>query len=263
MNYLIRYFREQENIFLQQLILIRQLPGKKPVHDLRVAYKKWRTVLQFAEEERKLNHQVDIVSIRTIFRVAGIYRDAEMSDMLLKQYSKKEKCLLPSFQQYLRALKSLGRAQTKAIANADIHSCLQSIHDMHLPALAEDADARLNVLIQNYSTRKWDNCKSMQAHFSKKAHATRKELKQIYYLLLLCPVNTLFDTGQMKQLDHILNALGHWHDHEVLHQRLRYFRKNMLVKGMEEYEQAIKLEDLLKLEREGWLLKAEEGLNQM
>jgi len=263
LNYLLRYFREQENIILQQLVLIRQLPGKKPVHDLRVAYKKWRTVLRFAEEECKPNCHPEIATVRTIFRIAGIYRDEEMSDVLLKKYSKKEKCLLPSFQQYLRALKSIGRVQTKAAALTDIHSCLLSIQHNHLPVLADYTDAGLNDLIQTYTSRKWKECLSMQEHFNKKAHAIRKELKQVYYLLLLCQVNTLFDDGQMKQLDQILNALGNWHDHEVLHQRLRYFRKNMLVKEMEEYGQAIKLEALLKLEREGWLLKADEGLKEM
>jgi CHAD domain-containing protein len=264
LNYLLRYSREQETIFLQQLSLIRQLPGKKDVHELRVAYKKWRTVLRFAADEFKLNQLVqELVSIRIIFRVAGIYRDAEMSDSLLKQYSQKEKCSLPSFQQYLRGLKSIGRAQTKAVANIEINSNLHLVHQDLSPSLNSISENELNNLIQIDAGRKWESCMSMKDHFSKQAHPIRKTLKQVYYLLMLCPVNTLFDAGQMKELDSILNALGHWHDHEILYDRLRYFRKNMLVKGLEEYEQAMKLEAVLKLERDGWLGKAEVGLKEI
>lgn len=186
-----------------------------------------------------------------------------MSDVLLKKYSKKEKCLLPSFQQYLRALKSIGRVQTKAAANTEISSNLHSVHQELSPSLNSISENELNELIQAYAGRKWESCMSMKDHFSKQAHPIRKELKQVYYLLMLCPVNPFFDVPQMKQLDMILNALGHWHDHEILYERLRYFRKHMLVKGLEEYEQVVKLEELLKLERDGWLGKAEEGLRRI
>lgn len=264
MNYLLRYSREQETIFLQQLSLIRQRPGKNDVHELRVAYKKWRTVLHFADDEFKLNQLgQELAPIRRIFKVAGIYRDAEMSDALLKRYSQKEKCSLPSFQQYLRGLKSIGRVQTKAIANIEISSNLQSVHQELSPSLNPISENELNNLIRSYAGRKWESCMSMIDHFSKQAHPLRKELKRIYYLLMLCPVNTLFDAMQMKQLDSVHNALGHWHDHAILYQRLRYFRKHILVKGLKEYEQAIKLGELLRLERDGWLGRAEEGVREI
>ena len=234
------------------------------MHELRVAYKKWRTVLHFADDEFKLNQLgQELVPIRRIFKVAGIYRDAEMSDALLKRYSQKEKCSLPSFQQYLRGLKTIGRVQTKAIANIEISSNLQSVHQELSPSLNPISENALNNLIRSYAGRKWESCMSMIDHFSKQAHPLRKELKRIYYLLILCPVNTLFDAMQMKQLDSVLNALGHWHDHAILYQRLRYFRKHILVKGLKEYEQAIKLGELLRLERDGWLRKAEEGVREI
>ncbi len=234
------------------------------MHELRVAYKKWRTVLHFADDEFKLNQLgQELAPIRRIFKVAGIYRDAEMSDALLKRYSQKEKCSLPSFQQYLRGLKSIGRVQTKAIANIEISSNLQSVHQELSPSLNPISENELNNLIRSYAGRKWESCMSMIDHFSKQAHPLRKELKRIYYLLMLCPVNTLFDAMQMKQLDSVHNALGHWHDHAILYQRLRYFRKHILVKGLKEYEQAIKLGELLRLERDGWLGRAEEGVREI
>ena len=234
------------------------------MHELRVAYKKWRTVLHFADDEFKLNQLgQELVPIRRIFKVAGIYRDAEMSDALLKRYSQKEKCSLPSFQQYLRGLKTIGRVQTKAIANIEISSNLQSVHQELSPSLNPISENELNNLIRSYAGRKWESCMSMIDHFSKQAHPLRKELKRIYYLLMLCPVNTLFDAMQMKQLDSVHNALGHWHDHAILYQRLRYFRKHILVKGLKEYEQAIKLGELLRLERDGWLGRAEEGVREI
>jgi len=264
LNYLLRYSREQETIFLQQLSLIRQRPGKNDVHELRVAYKKWRTVLHFADDEFKLNQLgQELAPIRRIFKVAGIYRDAEMSDALLKRYSQKEKCSLPSFQQYLRGLKSIGRVQTKTAAHIEISSTLQSIHQLLNTALNAIAEMELNELIQVYTGRKWESCMLRKDDFSKQAHPLRKELKRIYYLLMLSPVNTLFDAMQMKQLDSVHNALGHWHDHAILYQRLRYFRKHILVKGLKEYEHAIKLGELLRLERDGWLRKAEEGVREI
>lgn len=263
MNYLIRYFREQENHLHQQFVLIRQMPGNKSVHELRVAYKKWKAILRFAEDECNLNPPDETGTVQTFFRIAGIYRDAEMSEALLKQYSKKEKCLLPSFRQYLRALKSMSRLQCRDAAREDLNTCLHAVQQILLPALTVYTEEMLNDLIPAYTSRKWDHCLSMADHFSKNAHLIRKELKQIYYLLMLCPVNILFDSGRMKQLDQVLDDLGHWHDHVILHQRLRYFRKNMLVKGMEEYEQAVKLEEVLELERDGWLIKAEEGLKKI
>lgn len=202
-------------------------------------------------------------ALRYFFRIAGIYRDAEMSESLFKQYIRKEKCRLPSFHQYLRALCRITGHQTHSAAQADMNTWFLSIANRITPLLSAFPEEELNNQVQSYAGKKWDACLELRDQFTKQAHALRKELKQIYYLLLLCPVNILFDPGQMKQLDRALDALGNWHDHELLYQRLRYFRKHYLVKGMDEYEQACKMETLLDLEREGWLSMAEEGLKKI
>jgi CHAD domain-containing protein len=94
-NFLLRYWDEQRLVFLQNLAIIRQKPGKKTVHDIRVAIKKLNSSLALAnsitagEEEKKFE------LIRQFFRISGKNRDVDTCLLLLRRLEKQEQVMLP------------------------------------------------------------------------------------------------------------------------------------------------------------------------
>lgn len=211
------------------------------------------------EGEEKLRFQ----TLKIFFSTAGRMRDVEMNQSLLRKISREEKVLLPSFQQSLRSLLRITRANTRSAAALPL--------EQEISELTQKVRLVLSTLTENECSQKTTEevyrqlevCRADLSFSDKEAHAIRKKMKQVYYWLGFLPVNPCFTEKQMKQLDKALLALGHWQDHTVFRSRLRAFRQQYLAKGSEEYEHSQKLETATRLIRDQWLARAEELLKKL
>jgi CHAD domain-containing protein len=260
MNQLLTYWQTQSGLLTDQVALIRQRPSRRVVHDARVALKKMKALLKLANEFSPDHVRFSLPpSLQLIFGAAGRYRETEMSLLLLRSVHRKDAILLPSFIKEQKARLAINRKNLRLSVEADIEAPLKEISGW-LQEMDHIADHDLNESINRLSSEGVTELKDRMKGFPKEAHAFRKKCKQLYYWLQICTLNTLYDPAEMKVLHKALDALGQWHDTEVLRKRIRLFRKTCLVKGMEEEDACRKAEELLKIKMEEWLCNAREKL---
>lgn len=262
-NYLLKHWEEQSRVFLENLAAIRIKPGKRNIHDLRVAIKKLKSALRlavhFADEEEK----VDFETIRLLFRLTGKYRDVEISIFLLRKIARDETLELPSLSRNLRAMLAVTRNTAKREALKDQETELAFIHNWISGQLSPVSNEMLEKKIEEQVAIITCGLKKLLDKFNQHAHEIRIQLKQLYYWLKLSEVNPFFDKRQMKILDKALLALGNWHDYFVLHEKIRRFRKEYLVKNSPEYIHTRKAEEIIKLLQEQWLTDARLRLEKL
>ena len=262
-NFLLRYWDEQRLIFLQNLAIIRQKPGKKTVHDIRVAVKKLNSSLALANSITAGDEVKKFELIWQFFRISGKNRDVDTCLLLLRRLEKQEQVMLPPLVQQLKKMLLITRKAMRSAAGDDLEGELATISEwMHssLSSLPDDTIARQTEKMAAVCLDEFD---SLSDKFREHAHGIRKLLKRLYYWLKQCPVNPFFDRSQMKKLEKALRDLGNWHDYFVLRNKVRSFRKEYLVKGTAAYGQAIKLEELSGIMQDGYLADAKEKVTFM
>jgi CHAD domain-containing protein len=82
--------------------------------------------------------------------------------------------------------------------------------------------------------------KTLAKHFHKNAHEIRKQLKDVYYWLKICPKALAESFINIKVLDRVLNYLGNFQDHFILKKKIKQYIKD-LPKKNEEKEMLISL----------------------
>lgn len=264
MNAIQRYWQELSIPFEKELDKIRVRPSRRAVHDWRVSVKKTKAILRLLSF--RLNEDAAFsfpAPLQLIYAVAGRYRDTEMSILLLHRLSRKEGILLPSFLHAQQAMLSINRKQLRQVVQTATYPAIAEIAlFIEQISLSMDEEA-LNEKINGLATERLIEISSNMKDWKKEAHASRKKLKQVYYWLQMGDVNTLFSARQMRTLHKVLDALGHWHDHTVLHKRIRYYRKNTLIRGLEEEDACRKAEDYLEKLSEEWLYLAGEKMEHL
>lgn len=251
------YWDKQCGIFRQNLLLLREKPSRDAIHDIRVAVKKMYSTWQFIciLKPQKADPGA-FPNIRHFFRVAGINRDADISLSILRKTGRSAGITLPSFQYYLRSIRSFAGNNTKKAAEWPLENTLEILTTAFNEYLSGFSGEQLKELLDEQNRTKENEALGLMKDFEARAHQIRKELKQLYYGLISSPQNTRFDAKEMKLLNKTLDALGHWHDYDVFCRRLKYFRRHYLAKKTEEYEQAVNLEKVARLLCEEWLAGA-------
>lgn len=255
-NFILRSWNEQEKLFFVHLETIRKKVGKKPVHDIRVVVKKLRSYLQLAHALTGKDHRPIFEPVKTFFRLSGKYRDPEMNLALLKKQEKKEGITIPSFEKALRSLITTTREWTKKAAAVIVQKDLTGLGAWLYSSLQAYSDAALMELTQKLCATKMEEVKELDSELDKNAHEVRKLLKLTYYWLSACPPPAFITKKEMKSLDKCLECLGNWHDHFVLGNKIKDFRKANLVKNTEEYMSARKMEQVINDTRDGFLEEA-------
>jgi CHAD domain-containing protein len=77
------------------------------------------------------------------------------------------------------------------------------------------------------SVLKIKKVKTLAKHFQKNAHEIRKQLKDMYYWLKICPKDLPEGFINMKVLDRILTYLGNWQDHVILKKKIKQYLKDL------------------------------------
>ena len=230
-NLILKNWLQQEKVFNDNLILCRKRPTKITVHDLRVAVKKMRSYLRLKQQLSDDEWKGSFVKISALFKSFGRLRDHDMSLMLIRKLERKEFLSFVFFKEYLSVNRSLARkwARQNAI-NFDEHEPF--IFNEQFKILT-GSNAEIAERIIQLSALKIKKVKNLAKHFQKNAHEIRKQLKDVYYWLKICPKELAESFINMKVLNQILNYLGSFQDHFILKKKIKQYSKDLPKKNEE------------------------------
>ena len=95
----------------------------------------------------------------------------------------------------------------------------------------QGSDEEVCEKIIQLSALKIKKVKTLAKHFQKNAHEIRKQLKDVYYWLKICPKDPGFIN--MRVLHRILSYLGNWQDHFILKQKIKQYIQDLPKKNEE------------------------------
>src|SRR6186997_368806 len=239
-NLISKNWLQQKKVFNENLILSRKRPTKLFVHDLRVAVKKMRSYLRLKEELTKDEWKESFSKISALFKSFGRLRDYDMSLNLLRKLERKEFLSFIYFKEYLSVNRSLTRKWVKQDAfkfNDQEPDIFNKQFDL-LPGTNQEVCEKIIQL----SALKIKKVKNLTKHFQKNAHEIRKQLKDLYYWLKICPKGLAEGFINIKILDRLLTYLGNWQDHVILKKKIKQYIQDLPKRN----EEKIKLKELEK-----------------
>ena len=213
----------QEQNFNDNLILVRKRPTKITVHDIRVAVKKMRSYLRLKEELTGDKWKGSFLKISALFKSFGRLRDYDMSLALIRKLERKELLSFIFFKEYLSVNRSLTRKWAKQDA-LKFNDQEPDTFNQQFNSLQGSEEEVCEKIIQ-LSVLKIKKVKTLAKHFQKNAHEIRKQLKDVYYWLKICPKDPGFIN--MKILHRILSYLGNWQDHFVLKKKIKQYIQDL------------------------------------
>ena len=221
---ILQNWREQKKIFTDNLLISRKRPTKASVHDLRVAVKKIRSYLRLKKQISGEDWKELLSTILALFKSFGKLGDFNMSLTLKRQLERKEHLSLDNFREYLNVNRALSRKWVKQDAikfNAQELDALTQQFNLDL------TEKEICEKILHYSALKVKRVKILSRHFQKNAHKIRKQLKDVYHWIKICPKDFTEHFIRIKSLDQMLKYLGSWQDHFVLRKKINQYTKDV------------------------------------
>jgi CHAD domain-containing protein len=238
-NLILQNWLQQEKTFNANLIINRKRPTKIAVHDLRVSVKKMRSYLRLKEKLTTDELKGSFSKISGLFRSFGRLRDYDMSLTLLRKLERKEIMSFIFFKEYLSVNRSLSRKWAKQHA-LKFNNQEPDLFNQQFDFLPDSKEEVCEKIIE-LSALKIKKVKTLAKHFQKNAHEIRKQLKDMYYWLKICPKGVAEGFINMRILDRILTYLGNWQDQIILKKKIKQYMKDLpkrneekvMLKGLE------------------------------
>ena len=224
-NLILKNWFLQEKVFNESLFLSRKRPTKISVHDLRVAVKKMRSYLRLKEELTKDEWKESFSKIMALFKSFGRLRDYDMSLNLLRKLERKEFLSFIYFKEYLSVNRSLTRKWVKQDA-LKFNEKEPDVFNQQFNSQQGSKEEVCEKIIQ-LSALKIKKVKNLTKHFQKNAHEIRKQLKDLYYWLKICPKGLAEGFINIKILDRLLTYLGNWQDHVILKKKIKQYIQDL------------------------------------
>ena len=229
-NLLLENWQQQEKIFIDTLVISRKKPTKNSTHDLRVATKKMRSYLRLKKQLTGEEWKESFLKLYALFKSFGLLSDFNTSISLVRKQERKEGVQVIFFKEYL----SVNRALAKKWAKRDAKNFNEQeldIFKQHLEITLTDKEIVERII--ELSISKLKKAKMLSQHFEKNAHEIRKQLKDVYYWLKICPEELAENFIDLKALDKILDCLGDWQDHFTVRKKINRYRKDLPKKNEE------------------------------
>jgi len=252
-NLILKNWLQQEKVFKNNLIISRKRPTKDSVHDLRVSVKKMRSYLRLKEQFTGDKWKESFSKVSALFKSFGRLRDYDMSLTLIRKFERKEHVSFIFFKEYLSVNRSLTRKWAKQEA-IKFNEHEPDIFNEQFNFVA-GTNAEVCGKIIQLSAMRIKKVKNLSKHFQKNAHEIRKQLKDIYYWLKICPKDLAENFINLKTVDRMLNYLGSWQDHIILRKKIKQYVKD-LPKKNEEKEMLKTFEKKLITAQKGLVNKA-------
>ena len=222
-NLILKNWLLQEENFNEHLTLSRKRPTKISVHDLRVAVKKMRSYLRLKQQFTGEKWKESFSKISALFKSFGRLRDYDMSLILIRKMERKELLSFILFKEYLSVNRSLTRKWAKQDA-LKFNEKEPDVFNQQFNSLQGSKEEVCEKIIQ-LTALKIKKVKTLAKHFQKNAHEIRKQLKDVYYWLKICPNDPGFIN--MRILHRILSYLGNWQDHFILKKKIKQYIQDL------------------------------------
>jgi CHAD domain-containing protein len=241
------YFKVQAKIAMQELEKYFHDPQVETLHQFRVEIKKIRAVFFHLEEMpvqksfKKIHRQ-----IKKIFRKAGEIRELQLEMAWLEKHRKFNLLRLMQYESQLRKSDKYFHKRIPNMLDTFKKACRKTAHKLStLTQLQTDQyiskkwQAVLLPLLKNIDEKFW--------------HETRKGVKQLVYARHWINADTILQKKVISifiSLDKLQNAIGKWHDLDLLATKIQHLRKNMEGHTILQREQQLAMKKLL-TEKEG------------
>lgn len=219
-NLILKNWRQQEKNFIDNLFTCRKRPTKASVHELRVAVKRLRSYLRLKKQITGQEWKGSFSNILILFKSFGQVSDLDMSITLIKQQERKEQLSFQKFRDHLSVNRALNRKWVKQDAMKFNTRELDILTDQFNLDLT---DKEICEKILHYSVLKIKKVKILSKHFQKNSHKIRKQLKDVYSWIKICPKDFIEHFIRIRSLDQMLKYLGGWQDHYVLRKKINQF----------------------------------------
>ena len=251
-NLILKNWLQQVHSFNDNLLISRKRPTKVSVHDLRVAVKKLRSYLRLKQHLTGEDWKESFITISALFKSFGRLRDYDMPLTQIRKLERKESLSFVFFKEFLSVNRSLTRKWAKQNA-IKFNEFEQDVFDQQF-TLQVGSNEEVCKKIIGLSAEKIKKAKNLSKHFQKNAHEIRKQLKDVYYWLKICPKDIAESFINMKALDSILNYLGTWQDLVILKRKINQYIKDLpkrndekeMLKGLDKKIEAVQKELLNK-----------------
>lgn len=223
-NLILQNWRQQKEIFTTNLLISRKRPTKSSVHDLRVAVKKIRSYLRLKRKISGEDWRELFSTILALFKSFGKLSDFDVYLTLIRGQERKEHLSFDNFREYLTVNRALTRKWVRQDAikfNTQELDMLDQQFNLNL------TDKEIHVKILQYSISKIKKVEILSRHFHKNAHKIRKQLKDVYHLIKICPQDFTENFIRIKSFDQMLKNLGSWQDHYVLRKKINQYTKDL------------------------------------
>lgn len=243
-------WRKEQEVFNNNLAVLKQKPETNAVHDIRVAVKKLRALLRLyvlLTEEQLWKYPLK--ETENLFTILGKQRDIEICMELLQGLEKETGNKYPEFRCYLGAALNTAQQWTTNAVSAykkrELSAVALMLKTESIPFTSEQLKLKATRIIASQLS-------GCSAYF-KQPHQLRQYLKEIYCWIKMTEEMLAVKVDYEKQLHRLLDAFGEWQDMQVLETRTRHFRKDYLPRAFPEYETLKKLEAVIKEKREALL----------
>ena len=264
-NFILKHWIKQQAVFLQNLEELKK-QGKADtvelVHDLRVSTKKLRAYLKLLGMLLGKNaYSTLFQKTEDLFNVVGKHRDIEMALQGLKVLEKSKKISYTAFRYHLE----VGLEQLWTW----VGSALDDYKEKDLLALTVMVEKDLNdktddellksvkAIVETELTRS----RRLTNRLNEQPHLIRKLFKDIFYWASLLPKEIL-PPEQLKSISKSLDNLGNWQDLEMLHSKIKHFRKDFVPDTKDVHHQLKQLEEAIKGRQEKIIDRARENINK-
>jgi len=233
-NFIITHWDQQLAVFKTNLEIIKQKPVEAAVHDLRVAVKKLRSYLRLAGEIRPFRWKTLFSSTQQIFKAAGRVRDMDICLSLLSSLQQTHGLVLPVLSGIFDRQKD--QAEERLIRQAGLLDMkeLEQTGVLLKNTLGNMNPDELENKTRKILRKKIKKLQQLVRDLSRNLHRFRILLKDVYYWIKLHP-DTEKDTGlNIKEVEHLLDELGSWHDHYIFLQETGPGKKQVNLLAEEE-----------------------------
>lgn len=240
-------WKKERKVFYKNLAVLKQHPGKKAVHDLRVAVKKLRAALElYLLISEKLLPEDPLKETEQLFSILGKQRDIEICLEIIDA-SEKETCKkYAALKYYFRSVLSVACTWTKKAVQQYNRKELEEIAVLLKNETQIIEEEELKQKIAGIINTHLANCKN----YFKKPHKLRQYLKEIYYWINMFPESLAIGIEYEKELHDVLDDFGNWQNLTVFEIKLKHFRKDYLPKTFSEYDSTKMLEAVVKEKKE-------------
>ena len=257
-NLIVKNWLEQEAVFNENLTICRKRPTITAIHDIRVAVKKMRSYLRLKDLFDDQNWKDEFSPIAIFFKSTGRLRDIDKSLHVLRDYEKKHLTPYPFLKEYLLKTRTLIRNWVRKEATQ--FTLDTTVFKDQLRSISITDPGIIERIVEEASQR-IKKIRSLGRHVRKNAHEIRKQLKDVYYWIKLCPETYFNGSIDLKVLDKCINELGHWQDHFILKRKINLYRKEL---GLAyEKEQLKEFDKRLEDEQQKILHKAKKQLQEV